>query len=336
MRFIKGLRLLLTKTWYSFSFILSLVATAIISLWIIMFGGLDPIITDPFQGLAISIVVSFQYFIILLIIFSLVAKGQHLFFNGPNAFRNQVLLSFVVIALFMVLGPITAILGPPVGVSLSFGDALITGYFTVLLGWNIGKSIRNKIESRPSINWVVFFFFLIIGIISFGGAYTLLGLESLPFEQQMILLMFPLGMILLPVVTILFRDKTKGPEQSSFMVLVLFCIGLFYTFRLVNISNPQWTLFDILVQSILLFYGLSSTVAKVHENESLRPLTAITVVLLVILSRVGSQVNRLLAAATGWGDIVQVGITSFTIVNLSVLGLLVPAYWMWKRKASNE
>ena len=55
-------------------------------------------------------------------------------------------------------------------------------------------------------------------------------------------------------------------------------------------------------------------------------------VLLVILSRVGSQVNRLLAASVGLGDIVNIGTTSFSLMMLRVLGLVVPAYWMWKRK----
>ncbi|MBE0525746.1 MAG: hypothetical protein IH631_02315 [Candidatus Thorarchaeota archaeon] len=59
---------------------------------------------------------------------------------------------------------------------------------------------------------------------------------------------------------------------------------------------------------------------------------AVTIVLLIILSRVGSQVSRLLATSVGLQSLVQIGITSFTIVLIAILGLLVPVYWMWQRK----
>lgn len=336
MKFLRGLRILLTNSWYNYNFILALVATAIISIWLLVFGSLTPNITDPFQGLAISIVVSFQYFIMALVILSMIPIGRTLFFEGPAQLRNQIVLSVGLIILFMALGGISAAVGPAVGAALAFGDALVTAYFTILLGWNIGKTFSEKLGNKSSINWVLFVLFLIAEIMVFGGAYMFLGLSLLPFEQQIVLLMFPLVIVLLPLFTIVFRDGQKGPHQSTIMGFVLFILGIYYTFRLVSISDPQFTLIDIVVQAVLLIYGLSSTTAKVHEDTSLRPLTAITVLLLVILARVGSQVNRLLAAAAGWGNAVQVGITSFTILNLAVLGLLVPLYWMWyaKKKAS--
>lgn len=332
MKFLRGLRILLTNSWYNYNFILSLVATAIISIWLLTFGALTPDITDPFQGLAISIVVSFQYFVMALVVLSLTTIGRKLFFEGPTQLRNQILLSAGFILLFMALGGISAAIGPVVGAALAFGDALVTAYFTILLGWNIGKTFSEKLGSKKNINWILFFVFLIAEVMIFGGAYMFLGISLLPFEQQIVLLMFPLVIVLLPVLTIVFRDDEKGPYQSTIMGVVLFILGIYYTFRLVSISDPQLTLIDLGVQAVLLIYGLSSTTAKVHEDVTLRPLTAITVLLLVILARVGSQVNRLLAAAAGWGNAVQVGITSFTILNLAVLGLLVPIYWMWNAK----
>ncbi len=336
MKFLRGLRILLTNSWYNYNFILSLIATAIISIWLLTLGSLTPNITDPIQGLGISIVVSFQYFIMALVILSLIPIGRELFFEGANQLRNQIILSVGFILVFMALGGISAILGPVVGAALAFGDALVTAYFTVLLGWNIGKTLSEKLGNKMNINWMLFVLFLVVDVMIFGGAYMFLGISLLPFEQQIVLLMFPLVIVLLPLFTIIFKDGQKGPNQSTIMGCVLFILGIYYTFRLISISNPQFTLIDIVVQAVLLIYGLSSTTAKVHEDISLRPLTAITVLLLVILARVGSQVNRLLAAAAGWGNAVQVGITSFTILNLSVLGLLVPLYWMWyaKKKAS--
>lgn len=334
MKFLRGLRILLTNSWYNYNFILSLVATAIISVWLLTFGALTPDITDPFQGLAISIVVSFQYFIMTLVILSLIPIGRTLFFEGPNQLRNQIVLSIGFILVFMALGGISAALGPAVGAALAFGDALVTAYFTVLLGWNAGKTISEKLGDRKNINWILFIVFLVIEIIFFGGFAP--GLFMLSFEQQIVLLIFPLVMILLPILTILFKSEEKGPAQTTIMGTVLFALGIYYTLRLVSITAPQFTFVDLGIQVVLLIYGLSSTTAKVHEDTSLRPLTAITVLLLVILARVGSQVNRLLAAAAGWGNAVQVGITSFTILNLAILGLLVPIYWMWyaKKKAS--
>lgn len=334
MKFIRGLRILLTNSWYNYSFILSLVATAIISVWLLTFGALTPDITDPFQGLAISIVVSFQYFIMTLVILSLIPVGRSLFFEGANQLRNQVILSIGFIVVFMALGGISAALGPAVGAALAFGDALVTAYFTVLLGWNAGKTISEKLGNRKNINWILFIVFLVIEIVFFGAFSE--SLFAMPFEQQIVLLIFPLVIILLPLLTVFLRNEERGPAQSTIMGTVLFALGLYYTLRLVSITAPQFTFVDLGIQAVLLIYGLSSTAAKVHEDTSLRPLTTITVLLLVILARVGSQVNRLLAAAAGWGNAVQVGITSFTILNLAVLGLIVPLYWMWyaRKKAS--
>jgi hypothetical protein len=332
MKFLRGLRILLTNSWYNYSFILSLVATAIISIWLLTVGSLTPDITDPFQGLAISVVVSFQYFILALVVLSVVPIGRHLFFDDKRQLRNQILLSVTFILVFMVLGGISAAAGPIVGAGLAFGDSLVTAYFTVLLGWNIGKSLSEKLGNTIMVNWSLFILFLLLDIMVFGGGYMFLGLATLPFEQQIVLLMFPLVIIALPIITIIMRNKTNGPEQSTVMGLILFGLGIYYTFRLISITEPQFTLLDLALQLVLLVYGLSSTTAKVHEDINLKPLTAITVLLLVILARVGSQVNRLLAAATGWGNAVQVGITSFTILNLAILGLLVPVYWMWRAR----
>lgn len=329
MKFLRGLRILLTNSWYNYSFILSLVATAIISVWLLTFGSLTPNLTDPFQGVAISVVVSFQYYIIALVVLSILPIGRHFFFEGKQQLRNQILLSIAFILIFMALGGISAAAGPIVGAALAFGDSLVTTYFAVLLGWNIGKALSEKLGSTNKVNWSLFGLFLLLDIIVFGGAYMFLGIPALPFDQQIVLLMFPLVIIALPIFTIILRSRTNGPEQSTVMGLILFGLGIYYTVRLVSIADPQFTLLDLALQLVLLIYGLSSTTAKVHEDINLRPLTAITVLLFVILARVGSQVNRLLAAATGWGNAVQVGITSFTILNLAILGLLVPVYWMW-------
>ena len=336
MKFLRGLRILLTNSWYNYNFILALVATGIISGWLLIFGSLDPNITDPVQGLAISVVVSFQYFIMALVIVSLVPKGREFFFEGDNQLRNQIILSIIFIAVFMALGSITAGAGAYVGVALAFGDALITAYFTVLLGWNIGKTFSAKLGNKKNMNWILFVLFLVINIMAFGGAYMYLGIALLPLEQQMVLLMFPLVIIILPLLTFVLKKGESGPDQSTIMGFVLFILGIYYTFRLVSIADPQLTLVDLGVSAVLLIYGLSSTAAKVHEDISLRPMTAITVLLLVILARVGSQVNRLLAAAIGLGNIVQIGITSMTILNLSILGLLVPVFWMWRTKNQRD
>ena len=332
MRFIKGLRILLTKSWYNFSFILSLIATIIISVWILNPTLWPPSLADPLQGILISIVVSFQYYIITLIIMSLIPKGRALFFENGNQLRNQLLLCIIFVALFMALGFLSAVVGPYVGAALTFGDASITAYFTVLLGWNVGNSISAKFGSSSKTQWAVFLLFFVIGIMTFGGAFMFLGLATLPLTQQIVLLAFPLLLILLPILTIYLRDSKKGPDQSTIMALVLFFFGLYYTFRLVNILDPQWTQVDILLQVALLIYGLSTTVAKVEESVSATPTKSVTLVLFVILTRVGSQVNRLLANTVGFGDIVNLGVTSFTILLLSVLGFLVPVYWMWQRK----
>ncbi|TFG09537.1 hypothetical protein EU538_04805 [Candidatus Thorarchaeota archaeon] len=120
-------------------------------------------------------------------------------------------------------------------------------------------------------------------------------------------------------------------EQTPLRTLVLFWLGLYYTFRLVNVSGPQLTLIDVTLQFLLLIYGLSTTVAKVDE-ASPGPFRSISLILLVILGRVGTQVNRLLASATAWGNIVQTGVLSFIILNLAVLSLLIPVYWMWNQR----
>ncbi len=332
MKFIRGLRILLTNTWYNYSFLLAMISTGIISVWLLTIGSLTPNLTDPVQGLAISIVVSFQYFLMTLVILSLIPRTRNMFFEGPRKLQYQILLSIVFVAIFMLLGGLSAIAGPYVGAALAFGDALVTAFFTVLLGWNVGRGIMERLDGKTKIKWILFFVFLVVDIMIFGAGYMYLGLATLPFEQQIVMLLFPLCAVILPIMTIMLREDNKGPEQTSILTLFLFGMGLYYTVRLVSIADPQWTLVDILIQSVLLIYGLSSTTVKVHEDTTLRPMTAITVLLLVILARVGAQVNRLLAAAVGFGNIVQIGIVSFTIMNLAILGLLVPVYWMYRYK----
>ncbi|TFG14289.1 DUF2975 domain-containing protein [Candidatus Thorarchaeota archaeon] len=336
MKFIKGFRILLTNSWYNFSFILALISTGIISGWLLMFGSLTPSLTDPFQGLAISVVVSFQYYVMALVVLSLNEQGRTLFFEGNHSLRNQIGLNIVFIAIFMALGGASAAAGPVVGAALAFADASITAYFAILLGWNLSKSISSRFLNKKSLRLASFLLFLIVNVLVFGGVYMYLNLEALSFEQQIVLLMFPLGMVILPTLTIILRDKEKGPDLTSFMILVVFAFGIYYTLRLINLNNPQWTLADLIIQSVLLIYGLSTTTAKVHEEMDLQPMKAITVILLIILARVGSQVNRLLAAASGFGNIVQYGITSFTVLNLAVFALLLPAYWMWKSQTQSK
>ncbi len=337
MRFIDGLKTLLTNSWYNFAFILSLIATAIISIWI----AIDPnsliSITNPILGFAISITVSFQYFVIALVIFSLIPQGRALFFSGKRkSLLYQFALCLIFILIFMALGPITALAGPFVGVPLTFGDALITSYFAVLLGWNLGKSISNKIGEKKTMHWILFMLFWIIDFIIFGAIVMSLNLFSLPFEQQIVMLVFPLGIVLLPIFTIVLQRTEKSVSQTTLLTFVIFIYGLYYTYRLISLTTPLWTISDVLLQLILLTYGLSTTISKIHDSIGTTPTIAVTVVLLVILSRVGSQVSRLLAASIGLGAIVQVGITSFTILLLSVLGLIVPLYWMWQRKKNSN
>jgi hypothetical protein len=149
------------------------------------------------------------------------------------------------------------------------------------------------------------------------------------------MLVFPLGIALLPILTIFFRGEEGNPAQTTLLTLVIFIYGVYHTYRLVYLVEPQWAISDVIIQLVLLVYGLSTTISKIDESIGDVPTMAVTVVLLVILSRVGSQVSRLLAASVGLQTIVQVGIASFTILLLAVLGLLVPAYWMYKHRKQN-
>ncbi|RLI57009.1 MAG: hypothetical protein DRO87_02075 [Candidatus Thorarchaeota archaeon] len=338
MRFVDGLKLLLTKPWYNTSFLLSLVATLLASTWILIYPTPPTTITDPLWGIGISIVVSFQYFMIALVLFSLTSQGRTYFFEGENQTRNQLLLSALFIIIFMALGGISALAGPFIGAALAFGDALITAYFTILLGWNVSRYVSMRVQSKKPLQWILFITILLVAVLCFGAAYLFLNLGLLPLSQQIVLLVFPLVIILLPVMTVVLRSRASGLNQTPLLGIVIFGFGLYYTYRLLNISDQQWALFDILTQTIILLYGLATTVAKFHDTMDLKPGTTVTLVLLVILSRVGSQVNRLLAASVGLGDIVNLGTTSFTLVMLSILGLLVPVYWMWRgeRRLSEE
>ena len=333
MRFIDGLKTLLTNSWYNFSFILSIIATTIISVWIAVDPNSLIAITDPILGFAISVTVSFQYFVIALVILSLIPQGRELFFGGDRkSLTYQFALCIVFILVFMALGPITALAGPFVGVPLTFGDALITAYFAVLLGWNVGKSVSGKLGARNRLHWIFFGLLWIVDFMIFGALVIFLDLFSLPFEQQIVMLIFPLGIALLPVLTILFRNEEGIPAQTTLLTLVIFVYGIYHTYRLVSLVEPQWAISDVIIQLVLLIYGLSTTISKIHESIGETPTMMVTIVLLVILSRVGSQVSRLLATSVGLQTIVQVGITSFTILLIAVLGLLVPVFWMWKQK----
>jgi len=337
MRFIDGLKILLTNSWYNFSFILSLIATTIISVWIAVDPNSLIAITNPILGFAISVTVSFQYFVIALVILSLIPQGQSLFFSGERkSLGYQAALCFVFIIIFMILGPITALAGPIVGVPLTFGDALITAYFAVLLGWNIGKSVSSKLGEKKMLHWAFFVIFWVVDFMIFGALYFVLGLSTLPFDQQIVMLVFPLGIAILPILTILFKNADGIPAQTTLLTLVIFVYGIYHTYRLVSLVEPQWEIADVALQLGLLIYGLSTTISKIHESIGEKPTMAVTIVLLVILSRVGSQVSRLLATTVGLQSLVQVGITSFTIVLIAVLGLLVPVYWMWQRKKDSS
>jgi len=337
MRFIDGLKTLLTNSWYNFSFILSLIATTIISVWIAVDPNSLISITDPILGFAISVTVSFQYFVIALVILSLIPQGHALFFSGERkSLGYQAALCLVFIIIFMILGPITALAGPFVGVPLTFGDALITAYFAVLLGWNIGKSVTAKLGAKKMFHWALFVIFWVVDFMIFGAIFFILGLSSLPFDQQIVMLVFPLGIAILPILTILFRNEEGIPAQTTLLTLVIFVYGIYHTYRLVSLTEPQWAISDVIISLALLIYGLSTTISKIHESIGEKPTMAVTIVLLVILSRVGSQVSRLLATSVGMNELVQVGITSFTIVLIAVLGLLVPVYWMWQRKKNPD
>jgi hypothetical protein len=170
----------------------------------------------------------------------------------------------------------------------------------------------------------------------FGALFFVLGLSSLPFEQQIVMLVFPLGIALLPILTILFRNEDGIPAQTTLLTLIIFIYGIYHTYRLVSLTEPQWAISDVVLNLVLLIYGLSTTISKIHDSIGERPTMAVTIVLLVILSRVGSQVSRLLATTVGLQTLVQVGITSFTILLIAVLGLLVPVYWMWQRKKNSN
>ncbi len=293
-------------------------------------GEIAPDLNNPIHGVSISIVVAFQYFMIVMILLSLSGHMREMFFLGSKHLQYQLSLAAGIVVVFMVLQWTTAIAGPYVGAALTFCDAIITAYFAVLLGWNIGKSVKEKLNNTS--NWVIYVILQVILFVMFGGVYFFLGLDQFPIHQQIILLIFPLGIIALPVMTLLFRERNRGPDQTSLMTIIIFVLGLYYTFRLVNISEPQQSLVDLTVQALLMIYGLSTTVAKVNERINLTPTLSLSLILFVILSRVGTYVNRLLAAATSWGSIVQIGTTSFIILNLVVLGLIVPTYWMWQRK----
>jgi hypothetical protein len=336
MRLIDGLKTLLTNSWYNFSFILSLVATGIISVWIAVDPNSLISITNPILGFAISVTVSFQYFVIALVILSLVPQGRDLFFTGDRkSLGYQAALCVVFILLFMVLGPVTALAGPIVGVPLTFGDALITAYFAVLLGWNVGKSVSAKLGERKMFHWAFFVLFWIVDFMIFGALVIFLDLFSLPFDQQIVMLVFPLGVAILPILTVLFKNRDGIPAQTTLLTLVVLAYGVYHTYRLVSLVNPQWVISDVVLQLALLIYGLSTTISRVHESIGEKPTMAVTVVLLIILSRVGSQVSRLLAASVGLQSLVQIGITSFTILLLAILGLLVPAYWILKYRRRN-
>jgi hypothetical protein len=337
MRFIDGLKTLLTNSWYNFSFILSLIATTIISVLIVIDPNSILTTSDPIMGFAISVTVSFQYFVITLVILSLIPQGRDLFFSGEKkSLGYQAVLCFALILLFMALGPATALAGPFVGIPLTFGDAIITAYFAVLLGWNVGKSVSAKLGEKKMLHWTFFVIFWIVDFMIFGALFFVLGLSSLPFDQQIVMLVFPLGIAILPILTILFRNEEGIPAQTTLLTLVIFVYGIYHTYRLVSLVEPQWGLTDVILQLGLLIYGLSTTISKIHDSIGEKPSMAVTFVLLVILSRVGSQVSKLLATSVGMEELVQVGITSFTIVLIAVLGLLVPAYLMWQRKKTPQ
>ena len=186
------------------------------------------------------------------------------------------------------------------------------------------------------LHWAFFVIFWIVDFMIFGALYFILGLSTLPFDQQIVMLVFPLGIAILPILTIFFKNEEGIPAQTTLLTLVIFLYGIYHTYRLISLVEPQWAITDVILQLILLIYGLSTTISKIHESIGETPTMAVTIVLLVILSRVGSQVSRLLATSVGMQELVQVGITSFTILLIAVLGLLVPVYWMWQRRKNPD
>lgn len=288
--FLSGIRLLLKNRGLRYPFIATLIFIAFYYVVLIMFKM--PTTIPEYAGeiniyvVSFLLVMTFSVYLLLLTVLMLIPSVRSKLLEGSFTDIKLLIINAISFGFAMFLPPIVfmAIYFVPF-----IAWTICASLFMVVFLWDISDRITLfAMKFGKKMNLILFVLFFIMGFVTFGAFYMNFDFSALPFESSMILLVFPLYIILLPIVAMIMMYKRKTLKQVSFFGLLVFAVEGYYFIRfnhiLVVLGGVTDTIdtIDAVIQMFLVVYGLG-TMAYNGERLSRMLKLSLEVILLPLL-----------------------------------------------------
>ena len=285
------------------------------------------------HGLSFLLLITYSFFLLFLFILSWF-RGYYAKIKEGNTLLKLGALNiiFFILALFI---PIIIFIGLYI-VAFFLWYAINAVVFSLFL-----KDLSTKLSENLMNNKRVFLvLYLVIWIISFGlFGYLFMTIPwmSLSLFQQMPLLVFPLFILVLPLLDLFYRSKSTTQRPISLFSLLVMGYVFYSWFRYLNWTDQAeiLTISDTILDIVMItyiYFSLFKNANKIAERLN-NKISHEQLLLLFIWSRISSMILLLTV-----NDYDLLGITAsegtylITMFLLIVVGFIIGILWIRKGK----
>ncbi|MGQ4913925.1 MAG: hypothetical protein ACP6IU_04140 [Candidatus Asgardarchaeia archaeon] len=297
LKFIEGLKILLNNRGLRYPTLATLLFIVFYYAVLVTFQ-LPPEIpqylgTLDIYVIAFLLVITFSIYLLLLTVLMIIPVTRNALLSGRATDIKLLILNIIsfVFAVFIPPFIFLIIYLIPFVVWTAFAALFMAMFF-----WDISERLSDfASEKGRTFSLITFLLFFIVGFIAFGAFYTSFDFSTIPFESTMILLVFPLFIILLPIISILVMLKGGALKQTPFYALLIFALEGYYFMRINGLINLNSTTNvidagDTIIQIFLVIYGLGSVAFNGEKLSKLLKLNLEVILVPLLWFKVSSMI----------------------------------------------
>jgi hypothetical protein len=179
----------------------------------------------------------------------------------------------------------------------------------------------------------LYLLFWLISIIAFGGFFLIINAKTLDFFQQMIFLVFPLFQILLPIIGLIWKSKSRNKPPVSLFGFLNFLITLYQWFKYYawTPTSFKYSYIDAIIDLALISYTFFSLFKNAVKIKKRLPevFKLESLILLFVWTRISSMILLLTV-----GDYQLFGFSAIegsyliSIFLTIIIGFILGALWI--------
>ncbi|MBD3214308.1 MAG: hypothetical protein GF311_16985 [Candidatus Lokiarchaeota archaeon] len=302
--------------------------------FIFVFGPADdipePLTIPDIQDIAFILLIGFSFYLFFLFILTFIPKA----YNSLQT--NNTILKMIGIHILFIIASIFI----PISIFIMiyiisfFAWYIFSSLFLVMFAQDISlRTLGKIILKNRKLALIIYIIIWFISFSAFGALFFFFNFQTLNFNQQMILLVFPFFHVLLPIIGLLIKPKSNKRAPISLYGLLMFLIVLYQWTRYFfwTPSSVNYSFLDAIIDISLVSYSFFSLFKNANKiRAKISPKIQIdSILLLFIWTRISSMILLLsVGEFTLFGNSATEGSYLISIFLTILTGLVLGILWI--------